>query len=270
MRNHLLKKSTRQKFLSRAFCALIFIFLYAPIAVVILFSFNVSRRNILFEGFTFSWYKEMFSNGPLLESFANTLIVAASSTSLAVVIGVLAAVAMFRYKFKGKGFIDAMLYVPVVIPEIVLGISLLASFAIASIPLGRITLIIAHTTFSIPFVVFTVRARLAGYDKSVEEAAMDLGANRLQVLTGITIPIILPGIIAGAVLAFTLSIDDFIISFFTTGSKSITFPLKIMESVRSGIRPDAYALSSIIMLVTFIVVVVSQLIAYRTSKKEKL
>jgi spermidine/putrescine transport system permease protein len=114
--------------------------------------------------------------------------------------------------------------------------------------------------------VFTVRARLSGYDRSIEEAAMDLGANRFQVLMGITIPIIMPGIVSGAILAFTLSIDDFIISFFTTGASSITFPLKIMESVRSGIRPDVYALSSIIMLVTFIIVIISQSAAYKSKK----
>jgi spermidine/putrescine transport system permease protein len=259
-----------QKSLSRFFCTLIFIFLYLPIAVVILFSFNTSRRNILFEGFTLHWYKDILSNQPLIDAFTNTIIVSTTSTCISVIIGTLAAVAMFRYKFKGKGALDALLYVPVVIPEIVLGISLLASFAIAHVPLGRISLIIAHVTFSIPFVVFTVRARLAGYDRSVEEAAMDLGANKFQVLTGITVPIIFPGIVAGAVLAFTLSIDDFIISFFTTGASSITFPLKIMESVRSGIRPDVYALSSIIMLFTFIVVIVSQTMAYKKSKKEDL
>jgi spermidine/putrescine transport system permease protein len=176
---------------------------------------------------------------------------------------------MFRYKFNGKGIIDALLYVPIVIPEIVLGISLLSSFALANVPLGRISLIVAHATFSIPFVVFTVRARLSGFDRSLEEAAMDLGANRVKVFMGITVPIILPGIVSGAVLAFTLSIDDFIVSFFTTGASSITFPLKIMEFVRSGIRPDVYALSSIIMLITFILVIISQTAAYRSSRKKQ-
>ncbi|MDR2860804.1 MAG: ABC transporter permease [Elusimicrobiota bacterium] len=256
-----------QNLFSRAFSGLVFLFLYAPIAIVILFSFNTSKRNIIFEGWTLHWYKDMWSNSALIQSFMNTIVVSSASTIISVIIGTLTAVAMFRYKFKGKGLIDALLYIPVVIPEIVLGISLLASFAIASVPLGRISLIIAHATFSIPFVVFTVRARLSGYDRSVEEAAMDLGANRIQVLTGITIPIILPGIISGAILAFTLSIDDFIISFFTTGASSITFPLKIMESVRSGVRPDVYALSSVIMLATFIIVIVSQSMAYRSKKK---
>jgi spermidine/putrescine transport system permease protein len=255
-----------EKIFSRAFGAAAFIFLYAPIAVVVLFSFNSSKRNIVFEHFTLKWYGEMFSNDALLNSFFTTLTVAAASTAIAVVIGTLTAIAMFRYKFKGKGIIDALLYVPVVIPEIVLGISLLSSFALARVPLGFVSLIIAHATFSIPFVVFTVQARLSGFDKSLEEAAMDLGANRIKVLTQITIPVIFPAIISGAALAFTLSIDDFIISFFTTGASTVTFPLKIMESVRSGIRPDVYALSTLIMLATFISVITAQFISYKRDR----
>jgi len=258
-----------EKLFSRFFSAGVFVFLYAPIAIVILFSFNSSRRNIVFEHFTVKWYGEMFSNDALLNSFFTTLTVAGASTAIAVVVGTLTAVAMFRYKFKGKGIIDALLYVPVVIPEIVLGISLLSSFALARVPLGYISLIIAHATFSIPFVVFTVQARLSGFDRSLEEAAMDLGANRIKVLTQITIPVILPGIISGAALAFTLSIDDFIISFFTTGASTTTFPLKIMESVRSGIRPDVYALSTLIMLATFIAVITAQLASYKKGKAKK-
>ncbi|MDR2426740.1 MAG: ABC transporter permease subunit [Endomicrobium sp.] len=270
MKRYLKNKSlTIEKILSHGFSALIFIFLYAPIGIVILFSFNSSRRNIVFEDFTLKWYVEMFSNEALLDSFFTTLIIASASTLIAAVIGTLTAIAMFRYKFKGKTMIDALLYVPMVIPEIVLGISLLSSFALAHVPLGFISLIIAHATFSIPFVVFTVKARLSGFDRSLEEAAMDLGANRIRVLTGITIPVILPGIISGAALAFTLSIDDFIISFFTTGASTITFPLKVMESVRSGIRPDVYALSTLIMLATFSAVMITQILSYVKSKKEK-
>ncbi len=248
---------------ARVFSAMMYIFLYLPIAIVILFSFNVSKRNILFEGFTLDWYGVMANNSALLEAFGNTLIVATTSTIVATAIGTLTAVAMFRYKFRGKGAIDALLYIPVVIPEIVLGIALLSIFSICQVPLGLVSMIIAHITFSIPFVVFTVRARLSGYDRSVEEAAMDLGANRKKVFFNITVPIILPGILSGAVLAFTLSIDDIIISFFTTGATSTTFPLKVLELVRSGVSPDVYALSTLIILITFAIVVTSQTIAYK-------
>jgi len=259
--------SLGQKIFCRAFSAFIYVFLYAPIVIVILFSFNTSRRNVVFEGFTLNWYKVMLSNGPLLDSLRNTMIVAFFSTLIAVVIGTMAAVAMFRYKFHGKTVIDSLLYIPVVVPEIVLGIALLSIFSLSNIPLGLVSMTIAHATFSIPFVVFTVRARLAGFDRSVEEAAMDLGANHRKVFLGITVPIIAPGIVSGAALAFTLSFDDLIISFFTTGAKSTTFPLKIMEYVRSGVRPDVYALSTVIILITVTIVLVSQTISYKNSAK---
>ncbi|MDR2044318.1 MAG: ABC transporter permease subunit [Clostridium sp.] len=252
---------------SAVFSALVYLFLYAPIAVIILFSFNVSKRNILFEGFTLAWYGEMVKNAALLESFANTLIVSGVSTVLATVIGTLAAVGLSRYQFRGRSVIDGLLYIPVVIPEIVLGIALLSVFSLVSVPLGLGSMILAHTTFCIPFVVFTVRARLTGFDRSVEEASMDLGANRIRTFFGITVPIILPGILSGAILAFTLSIDDLIISYFTTGPSATTFPLKIMEQVRSGVRPDVYALSSVVILATFTVVLISQIATYHANKK---
>ncbi len=268
----MMKKETKtvfRKISAQIFAGFVFLFLYLPIGIIVLFSFNASRRNILFEGFTPEWYGVMLTNRPLLEAFGNTLLVAFCSTLIAAMVGTLAAVGMYRYKFRGKGIIDALLYIPVVIPEIVLGISLLSIFSLARIPLGLISLIIAHATFCIPFVVFTVRARLAGFDRSVEEAAMDLGANRKQVFFNITIPIIAPGIFSGALLAFTLSIDDIIISFFTTGPNSTTFPLKILEMVRSGVRPDVYALSTLIILATFLAVAVSQTIVFRKQVRQK-
>src|ERR1035437_10244230 len=151
-----------KKISARIFSGLIFAFLYLPIAIVVLFSFNTSKRNILFEGFTFDWYSVMAGNDALLQAFGNTLIVSSTSTVIATIIGTLTAVAMFRYKFKGKAAIDALLYIPVVIPEIVLGIALLSVFSLCQIPLGLFSMIIAHVTFCIPFVVFTVRARLSG------------------------------------------------------------------------------------------------------------
>lgn len=257
------KKDAVMKHARRIFTTLVYVFLYLPIVIIVLFSFNTSKRNIVFEGFTTQWYGVMVKNTALLSAFGNTMLVGFYSTLIATLIGTLTAVCMYRYKFHGKSVIDALLYIPVVIPEIVLGISLLSMFSICRVPLGLVSIIIAHVTFSIPFVVFTVRARLSGYDRSVEEAAMDLGANRVKVFYRITVPIIAPGIVSGAALAFTLSIDDIIISFFTTGAKSTTFPLKAMELVRSGISPDVYALSTLIILGTFTVVAVSQIVSYK-------
>lgn len=237
---------------------LIYLFLYLPIAVVVLFSFNSSKRNIEFESFTFGWYGKLFKNEALLQAYGNTLIVGVASTLIATVVGTIASYGMSKYKFKGKGIIDTLLYIPVVIPEIVLGISLLAIFNISQIPMGLVSLTIAHATFCIPFVVFTVNARLAGFDKSVEEAAMDLGATRIKTFFTVTLPIILPGVIAGAFLSFTLSIDDIIISFFTTGPGSNTFPLKIMELTKTGVTPDVYALSTIVLVITIMAAVFTQ------------
>lgn len=260
MREALLREERKRimRKLSRLYDLLIYIFLYLPIAVVVLFSFNSSRRNIEFEGFTFSWYGRLFQNDALLQSYANTLIVGVASTIIATFVGTMASYGMSKYKFKGKGIIDALLYIPVVIPEIVLCISLLAIFNLSQIPMGLVSLTIAHATFCIPFVVFTVNARLAGFDKSVEEAAMDLGAGRIKTFFAVTLPIILPGVIAGAFLSFTLSIDDIIISFFTTGPGSNTFPLKIMELTKTGVTPDVYALSTIVLFVTIIAAVLTQ------------
>jgi spermidine/putrescine transport system permease protein len=252
------RKKSFGKTLSGIYDLLIYGFLYLPIAIVVLYSFNTSKRNIVFEGFTFQWYFKLFQNDALLQAYGNTLIVGLSSTVIATVIGTLASYGMSKYKFRGKNVIDSLLYIPVVIPEIVLGISLLAIFNIAQIPMGLISLIIAHATFCIPFVVFTVNARFAGFDRSVEEAAMDLGAGRIKTFFTVTLPIVMPGVIAGAFLSFTLSIDDIIISFFTTGPGSNTFPLKVMELTKTGVTPDVYALSTIVLAVTIGIVILSQ------------
>lgn len=259
------KKHAANRVFFGVFNSLIFAFLYLPIAIVILFSFNTSKRNIVFEGFTFEWYAKLFQNDGLLQAYGNTLIVGFSSTIVATIVGTLASYGMSKYKFKGKGIIDTLLYIPVVIPEIVLGISLLAIFNLSKIPMGIPSLIIAHATFCIPFVVFTVNARFAGFDKSIEEAAMDLGAGRVKTFLTVTLPNIMPGVISGAFLSFTLSVDDIIISFFTTGPGSNTYPLKVMELTKTGITPDVYALSTIVLVVTIGLVILTQ----RDSKGKK-
>ncbi len=241
------------------FCVLVYTFLFLPIVVIIVNSFNATTAKpyLSWKGFSFRWYIKLWENHSLLQSFKNTLIIAAISTIGSTVIGTLAAVGMYRYSFKGKGAIDALLYIPVVIPEIVLGIALLTLFATIHIPRGLITLCIAHITFCIPFVIFNIRARLSGYDISVEEASMDLGANRITTFFQITLPILAPGIAGGALLAFTLSIDDVIISYFVNGQTK-TYPLKVMESIKSGVSPDVNALSTLILICTVVVVILTQ------------
>ncbi|MDO5389181.1 MAG: ABC transporter permease [Clostridia bacterium] len=252
-------KKKVKKGLSIIYCTLIYLFLFLPITVIVANSFNAttSKPYLSWKGFTFDWYVKLFDNSALIESFGNTILIAALSTLLATCVGTLAAVGMYKYKFKGKGAIDSLLYIPVVIPEIVLGISLLTLFTNVHIPRGVLSLVLAHTTFSIPYVIFNIRARLSGYDNSIEEASMDLGANRIKTFFNITLPVLAPGIGGGALLAFTLSIDDVIISYFTNGQTK-TFPLKVMESIKSGVSPDVNALSTLILIGTVILVSITQ------------
>lgn len=250
-----MKRSNKRKInsvLKNLYIGLVYLFLFLPIIVIIIFSFNTSKMNVTFEGFTIKWYISMFSNRTLMEAFTNTLFIGIVSTLASGVIGTLAAVGMNKFKFKGKKVIEMLLYIPVVIPEIVLGIALLSVFSMISMSLGLFTIILAHITFSVPFVIITVRARLSGFDKSIEEAAMDLGANRFKTFTKITLPIIAPGVLSGVMLAFTLSLDDVVISFFTAGPGSNTLPLKIFSMVKTGVTPEVNALSTLIMLVTII------------------
>jgi spermidine/putrescine transport system permease protein len=253
------KKKTSGKIMGVVYCVLVYLFLFLPISVVVVNSFNAttSKPYLSWKGFSLVWYGQLFQNTDLLGAFGHTIILAVVSTFFATIIGTIGAIGMYRYKFKGKGVIDGLLYIPVVIPEIVMGISLLSLFANIKIPRGMLTLILAHITFCIPFVIFNVRARLGGYDISVEEASMDLGASRLRTFFEITLPVLAPGIAGGALLAFTLSIDDVIISYFVNG-QTMTYPLKVMESIKSGVAPDVNALSTLILLGTIILVVLTQ------------
>lgn len=262
------RKAKFHKGLSVIFCTMVYIFLFLPISVIVVNSFNAttSKPYLSWKGFTFDWYIKLWENDQLLGSFGNTMIIAIASTILATMIGTLGAVGMYKYKFKGKGIINGLLYIPVVIPEIVLGISLLTIFSNVNIPRGMLTLILSHVTFSVPFVIFNVRARLTGYDNSIEEASMDLGANRIVTFFEVTLPVLAPGITGGALLAFTLSIDDVIISYFVNGQTK-TYPLKVMESIKSGVSPDVNALSTIILVGTIILVVLTQSNIF--SRKEK-
>ena len=243
------------------YCMLVYLFLFLPIVVIVINSFNAttSKPYLTWKGFTFDWYIKLFDNTALLESFGNTIFLAVVSTLLSTVVGTLAAVGMYKYKFRGKSVIDGLLYIPVVIPEIVLGISLLTMFSTVDIPRGMLSLILAH-------VIFNSRARLAGYDNSIEEASMDLGAGRAYTFFHVTLPVLAPGIGGGALLAFTLSIDDVIISYFTNGQVK-TFPLKVMESIKSGVAPDVNALSTLILVGTSLLVILTQSGVF--SKKHK-
>lgn len=243
---------------SLVYTFLIYLFLYLPILVLIVFSFNKSKLNSIWTGFTFKWYSSLFHNAAILTAMRNTLVIGFVSTAFSVIIGTITAFGLYKSKSKYKNFLEGFLYVPVVIPEIVLGIALLAFFSQIHIPMGIITLIIAHITFSISYVVIVVKARLDGLEPELEEAAMDLGATPKETFFKVILPVIMPGIAAGALLAFTLSLDDVIISFFVAGPSSSTLPLKVFSMVKFGVTPEINALSTIMLSVTIFVVVLSE------------
>jgi spermidine/putrescine transport system permease protein len=252
-------KGKKMKALSALYLMFIFMCLYIPIMVLIAFSFNESKLNVVWTGFTLKWYVSLIQNQGILEALKNSFIIATLSTVLSVIIGTLAAIGMYRYKFRGKAVLDAVLYLPLVIPEIVMGISLLAFFSLVNIPLGRVSLVISHVTFSTAYVVAVVKTRLDGFDRRIEEAAMDLGATPLQTFFRVTLPIIMPGVIAGGLLAFTLSLDDVIISFFVAGPGSVTLPLKVFSMVKFGVTPEINALSTLIIIFTLVLITVAGL-----------
>jgi spermidine/putrescine transport system permease protein len=236
------------------FAGLVYLFLYAPILVLIFFSFNSTKNTQVWTGFSTQWYGALIRDGSVLNAFKLSLIVGLSATAIATVIGTLTALALSRNEFRGKTFADSAIYAATVMPEIVVGVSLLVFFVAATIELGIVTIIIAHVAFCISFVTIVVRARLAGMDRSVEEAAQDLGATPVQTFLRITLPLILPGVMAGALLAFTLSFDDFVITFFVSGVGSSTLPLKLYSMIKFGVSPVINALSTVVMVSTLVLI----------------
>jgi spermidine/putrescine transport system permease protein len=247
----------------RAWLALTFVFLYAPIAILVLFSFNDSRRNIVWQGFTLDYYAKAASNLSLIEAFTNSLVIALLSTLISVVLGGLFALALFRFRFPGKPAVEAANQLPIVVPEICMGVALLVFFAEVGWPRGLpwplslANIVAGHVAFSFPFVAVVVRARLAGFDRAQEEASRDLGASEWQTFRRVTLPYMRPGLIAGGLLAMTLSLDDFVITFFTSGPDTLTFPVKVYSMVRFGATPEVNAASTVLIAITIALTVVA-------------
>lgn len=243
----------------RVYAILVYLYIYLPILILIIFSFNTQKLNVRWEGFTFDWYRILFQNDEVLLAARNSIIVALISTVVATVIGTLAALALQRYRFPGYSVAESTLYIPVIIPEVVMGIGLLAFFAQIGFRLGLSTITLAHIAFNIPFVALVVRARLHGFDRAIEEASMDLGANELTTFWRVTLPTIMPGVMAGALLAFTLSLDDYVITYFTAGPGSTTLPLRVFSMVRFAVTPEVNALSTLWVLTVFMLLLIGQL-----------
>ncbi|ENY71031.1 spermidine/putrescine ABC transporter permease PotC [Aeromonas diversa] len=240
------------------YLALIFAYLYIPILVLIGNSFNLSKYGIDWRGFTWQWYAKLIGNASLMQAAQHSMAIAAVSASAAVIIGTLTAVALFRYRFRGKPYVSGLLFVVMMSPDIVMAISLLTLFVLLGVKLGFWTLLIAHITFSLPFVVVTVYARLVGFDVRMLEAARDLGAGEWVILRRILLPLAMPAIAAGWLLAFTLSLDDVVISSFVTGPAYEILPLKIYSMVKVGVSPEVNALATLMLGFSLTLVLLAQ------------
>ncbi len=252
-----------------------YLFLYAPIGILVLFSFNASAYGTTWEGFTLHWYANLLGDERLVRGFANSFIVAIISTVFATVIGTMTALALNRYRFRRRSTYDSALYLPIVIPEVVLAVALLAAFAFgmdwlndrgARFRFGIGTVIIAHIVSNFSFVVVVVRASLSQFDRRLEEAAQDLGANPWQTFRHITLPLIMPGILGGALLAFTLSLDNFVISFFTTGPGGTLLPIEVYGRIKRAVTPTVNAISTVMLLLSMLLIVASQLVQRRNTR----
>jgi spermidine/putrescine transport system permease protein len=231
-----------------------YVFLYAPLAIVVAYSFNDSTMNAQWVGFTLDWYRKLFHNEDMLTAAWNSLIIGLTAAAVSTVLGTMAGFAMYRYRLR---VLPVLVVAPIAIPEILMGVSLLIFFVMINLTLGLVSIILAHIAFCIGFVAIVVRARLAGMDESLVEAARDLGASPVQAFLRITLPLITPGVAAGALMAFTLSIDDFVITFFTAGAEASTLPLRIYTMVKITVTPEVNAVSTLLMLVTLVLIVVA-------------
>lgn len=242
-------------------------FFYFPIVLLVINSFNVTRTGGSWGGFTLRWYHDLFSAREIWNALRNTLLVAFLSTTFATIIGTTSAIALHRYKSRLQNAHYILVYTPLVVPEILLGISLLLFFVALKVELGLVTVILAHITFCTSYVTMAVLSRLQDFDQTILEAARDLGANTWTTTWKVLIPVLSPGIIAGALLAFTLSIDDFVISFFVAGPGSTTLPIHIYSMIRRGSMPLINALSTILLAITFLAILAYQIISKKTADK---
>ena len=234
--------------------ALVLLFLYLPVALIVVFSFNRSSLNVLWEGFTLHWYGRIAGDGPLMDALWNSVKIASATTVIASVLGTMSGWLLYRYRFPAAKLVRGLIFFPMIVPEIILGVSLLLLFDLLHMELGFITVIIAHVTFCFPFVMIAVGARLQGLDPSLEEAAMDLGATPIQAFVRVILPYLAPAIVAGALMAFTLSIDEFVVTFFTYSAASITLPVKIYGMIKPGLDPSVNALSTLLIFATVLLV----------------
>ena len=248
---------------AKGYLGLIYTLLYLPIIVLVVMSFNKSKIGYNWGGFSLKWYESLFNNQAMLDAFWHSIVLGLVAATVSTLIGTLTALALHRYKFRGKGLLNGLLFVLMMSPEIVLAISLLALFLLIGLQLGFVSLLLAHITFCLPFVVITVFARLSSLDERLLEAARDLGANESAMVRTVLIPVILPAVMAGWLLAFTLSLDDVVVSTFVTGPSYEILPLRIYSMVRVGLKPEVNAIGTLLLVASLILVIISQFLLRR-------
>ena len=252
-----MKKNSK---LSNLYLALVFLIMYLPILVVVIFSFNNSRLTVSWEGFSLQWYETLFQDDTLMEALVNSLILGVLSCLLSAVIGTLGAVGLSQLHYKSKGLLEYVSLLPLMIPEIILGMVFLAFFSRLNLPFGMVTLLIGHTVFCIPYILMEVKARLVGMDKSLEEAAMDLGASPMRTFFDITLPLIMPAVFSGTLLAFAMSMDDVVISVFINGPRLSTLPIRVYTQMKTGVTPEINALCTLMLIASIVILFVYSLV----------
>lgn len=263
------KRQRREDIIGALYSILIYSVLYIPVLVMMIFSFNDQRYNYYWNGFTTQWYSKLFSNSAVIGSLWYSVIIAALATVISVTIGTIGALGLRKYEFRGRKFINNMLYIPIIVPEIVMAVALLIIFMKIGIALGMGTILIGHCTFCIPYAVVTIKGRISGDGYSMEEASMDLGANRIQTFLRVTLPSIMPGVMSAAFLSFTLSIDDVVMSNMLAGAKNSTLPVLILSMNKTGVTPDVNALTTIMILIIVAAMILNNSIKHALNKRNK-
>ncbi|SHJ36058.1 spermidine/putrescine transport system permease protein [Dethiosulfatibacter aminovorans DSM 17477] len=266
------KRKILRELVGTIYSIAIYTVLYIPVVVMMVFSFNDQRYNYYWNGFTTRWYSKLFTNSAVIGSLWYSVIIAVLATVISVAIATIGALGLKKYEFKGKKFINNMLYIPIIVPEIVMAVALLIIFMKIGFSLGMGSILIGHCTFCIPYAVVTIKGRIIGDGYSLEEASMDLGADRIQTFLNVTLPSIMPGVMSAAFLSFTLSIDDVVMSNMLAGAKNSTLPVLILSMNKSGITPDINALTTIMILVIVIAMILNNKIknALKRRKMEEL
>ncbi|MCI8578878.1 MAG: ABC transporter permease [Lachnospiraceae bacterium] len=253
---------------SHVYLTVVMVITYLPILMVVLFSFNDSSVPVAWKGFTLEWYRTLFRDRALMEALGNSLVLGLLSCGLAAVIGTLGAIGMARAHFKSQGMMEYLSTIPIMVPEIILAMVFMAFFSLLGLPFGMVTLVIGHTAFCIPYVFLMVKARLVGIDPSLEEAGRDLGASPARVFFDITLPLILPAVASGSILAFAMSFDDVVISLFVNGPTLSTLPIKIYTQLKTGVTPEINALCTVILAAVVLVMTAYFCLTGKQGEKE--